>query len=81
MARSMNQARVRSGMMFAAVPPSWMIPWTRADGRSCWRHRPTELNSRTIASSAFLPIHGSDEAWAWSPVNTTSMSSDASGQL
>ena len=28
----MNQARVRSGMMFAAVPPSWMIPWTRAPG-------------------------------------------------
>ena len=28
----MNQARVRSGMMLAAVPPSWMIPWTRASG-------------------------------------------------
>ena len=30
-------------------------------GRSCWRHRPTELNSRIIASSAFLPFHGSDD--------------------
>ena len=28
----MNQAVVRSGMMFAAVPPSRMIPWTRAVG-------------------------------------------------
>ena len=63
----MNQARVRSGMMFAAVPPSWMIPWTRASGRSCWRHSPTELNSRIIASSAFWPFHGSAAAWAWRP--------------
>ena len=55
----MNQARVRSGMMFAAVPPSWMIPWTRASGRSCCRHRPTEPNSGIIASSAFRPRHGS----------------------
>ena len=44
--RTMNQADVRLGMMLAAVPPSWMIPWTRASGRSCWRHSPTELNSR-----------------------------------
>ena len=65
----MNQARVRSGMMFAAVPPSWMIPWTRAVGSSCWRHRPTDANSRIIASSAFLPFHGSDAACACSPVN------------
>ena len=71
----MNQARVRSGMMFAAVPPSWMIPWTRASGRSCWRHSPTELNSRIIASSALRPFHGSDAAWAWSPLKTTSTSS------
>ena len=28
----MNQAFVRSGMMLAAVPPSWMIPWTRLPG-------------------------------------------------
>ena len=77
----MNQAFVRSGMMFAAVPPSWMIPWTRASGWSCWRHRPTELNSRIIASSAFLPFHGSEAAWACRPWNTTSTSSDASGWL
>ena len=38
--RIMNQADVRSGMMLAAVPPSRMIPWTRAVGWSCWRHRP-----------------------------------------
>ena len=77
----MNQAVVRSGMMFAAVPPSRMIPWTRAVGRSCWRHRPTELKSRIIASSALRPIHGSDDACAWRPWNTTSTSSEASGQL
>ena len=77
----MNQARVRSGMMFAAVPPSWMIPWTRASGRSCCRHSPTELNSRIIASSALWPFHGSDAAWAWRPVKTMSTSSDASGWL
>ena len=77
----MNHARVRSGMMLAAVPPSWMIPWTRASGRSCWRHNPTEVNSRIIASSAFRPFHGSDDACAWSPLNKTSTSSDASGWL
>ena len=36
--------------------------------RSCWRHSPTELNSRISASSAFLPFHGSDDACAWRPV-------------
>ena len=77
----MNQADVRSGMMFAAVPPSRMMPWTRAVGGSCWRHSPTELKSRIIASSAFLPVHGSDDACAWRPWNTTSTSSDASGWL
>ena len=77
----MNHAVVRSGMMFAAVPPSRMIPWTRAVGRSCWRQSPTELNSRIIASSALRPFHGSDEACACRPWNTTSTSSDASGQL
>ena len=46
---------------------------------SCCRHSPTELNRSTIASRAFLPIQGSDDAWACRPVNTTSMSSDASG--
>ena len=75
----MNQAEVRSGMMLAAVPPSRMIPWTRAVGWSCWRHSPTEVNSRISASSAFLPRHGSDEACDWRPVKTTSTSSDASG--
>ena len=30
-------------------------------GRSCWRHSPTEVNSRISASSAFLPFHGSDD--------------------
>ena len=30
-------------MMLAAVPPSWMIPWTRASGWSCCRQSPTEL--------------------------------------
>ena len=34
-----------------------------------------------MASSAFRPCHGSDEACAWSPWKTTSTSSDASGQL
>ena len=55
----MNHARVRSGMMFAAVPPSWMIPWTRQSGGSCWRHRPDAENSAIIASSALRPSHGS----------------------
>ena len=32
-------------MMLAAVPPSRMMPWTRALGLSCCRHRPTELNN------------------------------------
>ena len=54
-------------MMLAAVPPSRMIPWTRAVGRSCWRHRPTEMNSVIIASSALRPFHGSLEACACSP--------------
>ena len=36
----MNQARVRSGMMFAAVPPSWMIPWTRQCGRQLLAPQP-----------------------------------------
>jgi hypothetical protein len=75
----MNQAFVRSGMMLAAVPPSWMIPWTRASGRSCWRHNPTDANRRIIASRAFLPFQGSAAAWAWRPLKTTSTSSDASG--
>ena len=75
----MNQARVRSGMMFAAVPPSWMIPWTRTSVGSCCRHSPTELNSRIIASRAFLPRHGSAAACACSPWNTISTSSEASG--
>ena len=55
-------------MMLAAVPPSRMIPWTRAVGRSCWRHRPTEVNSRISASSAFLPFHGSDDGVGLEPV-------------
>ena len=69
--RTMNQAFVRLGMMLAAVPPSWTMPWTRASVLSCWRHRPTELNSRISASSAFRPIHGSDAACACSPWNVT----------
>ncbi len=77
----MNHAFVRSGMMFAAVPPSWMIPWTRVCVGSCWRHSPTETNSAIIASSAFRPFHGSDAACACSPVNTIETSSDASGWL
>ena len=32
--------------MLAAVPPSWMIPWTRASGRSCWRHSPTDAEQQ-----------------------------------
>ncbi len=75
----MNHARVRSGMMFAAVPPSWMIPWTRQCGGSCWRHRPTLENSAIIASRALRPSHGSDDACDCSPWNTTDTSSDASG--
>ena len=55
-------------MMLAAVPPSVITPWTRASGRSCWRHSPTELNSRIIASSAFRPSQGSEAAWAWQAV-------------
>ena len=77
----MNHALVRDGMMLAAVPPSWMIPWTRESGRSCWRHSPTELNSRTIASSALRPIHGSEAACAWSPWNVTETSSLASRRV
>src|SRR6478609_10968728 len=75
----MNHARVRSGMMFAAVPPSWMIPWTRQWGGSCWRQRPTLENSAIIASSALRPSHGSLAACDWRPLNTTETSSDASG--
>ena len=77
----MNHARVRSGMMFAAVPPSWMIPWTRQWVGSCWRHRPTETNSAISASSAFRAFHGSDAAWAPKPVNVTWTSSEASGAI
>ncbi len=77
----MNQARVRSGMMFAAVPPSWMIPWTRQWVGSCWRHSPTDTNSAISGSSAFRAFHGSEAAWAPKPVNVTWTSSDASGAI
>ena len=77
----MNRPTARSGMMFAAVPPSRMIPWTRASGRSCWRHSPIEENSSTSASSAFRPIHGSDAACDARPVKVTSMSTLASSPM
>ena len=75
MLRIMNRAVARSGMMFAAVPPSRTIPWTRACCGSCWRQSPIPWKRRTTASSAFLPSQGSPAAWAALPVNVTSTSS------
>ena len=43
-------------MMFAAVPPSRMMPWTRALGLSCCRHRPTELNKRDHGIEGVPPL-------------------------
>ncbi len=77
----MNQARVRSGMMLAAVPPSWMIPCTRQWVGSCWRQRPTDTYSAIIASSALRPLHGSDAACEATPVKVTVTSSEASAAL
>ena len=77
----MNQARVRSGMMFAAVPPSWMIPWTRQWVGSCWRQSPTETNRAIIASRALRPPTGSDAAWDCEPRERDVTSSDASGSI
>ena len=45
--------------MFGAAPPWVMIPWTRSPGFRCCRHWATIVYSSTIASSAFLPSHGS----------------------
>src|SRR5450759_1689390 len=71
----MNRAVARSGMMFAAEPPSRLMPWTRACCGTCWRQSPIPWNSRTTASSAFLPSHGSLAACAALPTNVTSTSS------
>ena len=52
----MNHAAVRSGMMLAAVPPSRMIPWTRAVGRSCCRQSPTDTNRLIMRVQRVLPL-------------------------
>ena len=46
MLRIMNRAVVRSGMMFAAVPPSSTIPWTRACGRQLLAPQPDRLEEQ-----------------------------------
>ena len=57
--------------MFGAAPPWVMIPCTRSPCFRCWRHWATIVYSRTIASSAFFPSHGSPLACASLPWKAT----------
>ena len=69
-------------MMFAAVPPSWMIPWTRASGRQLLAPQADRAEQqdhrveRVLALPRVRRRRGPGGPW-----KTTSTSSDASGWL
>src|SRR3990170_2430099 len=68
-------------MTFTAWPPSVMIPWTRAESRSCWRSGPTFTKAATMASRALSPASGRAAAWAALPWYSTFSSRQASAKL
>ena len=57
--------------MFGAAPPWVMMPCTRSPVFRCCRHWAIIVCSRTMASSAFFPNHGSPLACASLPWNVT----------
>ena len=59
-------------MMFTALPPSVMMPWTRASSRMCRRRAFTPTNVWITASRALMPRSGAPAACAARPWNTTS---------
>src|SRR5437764_846512 len=51
-------------MMFTALPPSVMMPWTRASSRICSRRALSPEEVKMIASSALIPWSGEAAACA-----------------
>src|SRR5258706_6509803 len=74
----MNRAAARSGMMFAAFPPSVMIPWKRESLRTVRRRAESAVHASSSASRALIPSCGSAAACAALPRNSTSSETSAS---